>query len=113
MVLELVYNMVPDKNDASWIWIPQGVDKGKWAGSDACFAFECLDKFYETEVSSLLLQTFGVTGNVIALALLTVVLFWDFVAKHWNAKTKGLVLTFIMKRSCEHGFWWEFACQQG
>lgn len=117
------YNWVPDKNDASWIWIPQGVDKGKWAGSDACVLHDkdnlfslhlnVLDKFYETKVLSFFSKVLGVRTHPTIddycqlwsdwenahrpLAFVDCCAFWDFVAKHWSPKIKGLVSDFIRK----------------
>lgn len=117
------FNWKPDKNDASWIWIPQGVSKGEWVGSDDCVLHDkdnlfslqlnVLDTFYKKEILSFFSRV-GVTAyptigdycrlwtdweNVHhQLTFNECHAFWDFVAKDWkNKTTKTLVSDCIRK----------------
>ncbi|RWW07452.1 hypothetical protein BHE74_00013449 [Ensete ventricosum] len=108
---------------ADWIWIPSGSGGGQWVGSSSCILHDknhmfssqlyVLDKYYETKLLGFFSTILGVRhgpniqdyckvwcsweASLHHPTVLQCSAFWEFIAKHWNAKTEKLLVGCISK----------------
>ncbi|XP_058103015.1 uncharacterized protein LOC131246676 isoform X3 [Magnolia sinica] len=117
------FNWDPDSKEASWIWIPNGSDKGEWVGPRCCvihdkdnlfgLRLKVLDKYYKKDLLGFFSLRLGVSSNPSVedycslwsdwektdykMVYKECCSFWAFVAKHWNSKLEKLLLSSILK----------------
>ncbi|XP_065022895.1 uncharacterized protein LOC135648851 [Musa acuminata AAA Group] len=113
----------PENEAADWIWIPSGSGGGQWVSSSSCILYDknhmfgsqlcVLDKYYETKLLGFFTTILGVRhgpniqdycklwcsweASLHHPTVLQCSAFWEFIAKHWNAKTEKLLLGCISK----------------
>lgn len=121
----------PDNEEADWIWIPFGSNKGKWVGSDCCVLHDndnlfgsmlyVLENHYDTKLLSFFSVVLGVKHNPTIRdysnlwkvwetashppSMAEFSAFWVYIAKHWSKITKKLLKEIITKlpvyKGCE------------
>ncbi|XP_058103017.1 uncharacterized protein LOC131246682 [Magnolia sinica] len=117
------FNWVPDSKEASWIWIPNGSDKGEWVCPKGCvihdkdnlfgLRLKVLDKYYKKDILCFFSMTLGVSSNPTVedycslwidwektcheMSFEECCSFWAFVSRHWNSKVEKLLLSSISK----------------
>ncbi|URE39325.1 hypothetical protein MUK42_24764 [Musa troglodytarum] len=113
----------PENEAADWIWIPSGSGGGQWVGSSSCILHDknhmfgsqlrVLDKYYETKLLGFFTTILGVRhgpniedycklwcsweASLHHPTVLQCSAFWEFIAKHWNAKMEKLLLGCVSK----------------